>query len=169
MFKRALRYGLVLSAFLAGVFALIVGLGGQPFLDPKQLLIDGVLFAIFIAFAMREFKALDNDGYLHFWQGMTIGFMVYGISIVAFTAFLGLYFLLDENFMTSYQQAAMNYYESKRMLFEEEFGVEMYNKALEEVRNDTPGELIGGAAIKKVFAAFLVTPVISLFLRKKPK
>ena len=169
MVKRALRYGLVLAVFLSGVFLLVVGLGGQPFLDPKQLLIDGVLFAIFIAFGIREFKSLDNGGYLHFWQGMSIGFMVYGIAIISFMVFLSVYFLVDEHFMSNYQEAARAYYEGKRALFEEEFGTDMYNKALDEVRNATPMALIGGAAIKKVFAAFLVTPVISLFLRKKPK
>ncbi len=169
MLRRSTKYGLVAAAFAIGIFFMTMLLGESPFLDPNQLVIDIVLFSIFVGFAAREYKSLEKGGYLHFWEGMSIGFLVYSIAILTFVLSLYVYFFIQPEALQDYESAALAYYEMKRETFEREFGKDMYQSALEDVRNVTVSQLIWGAALKKLFAAFLVTPVMSIILRKKPK
>ncbi len=168
MIRISVKYGVVTSLFLMLVWALSIVFDGEPLLDPNQLIIDVVVFTIFIGFATKEFRSLSNPPVLHFWQGMTVGFVVYMVAVSLFVVVGYFYAILSENFLTNYQANALDYYSQKQELFVSEFGEEMYEKALDDVRNATISQLIWGAALKKVFAAFLVTPVISVILRKKP-
>ena len=109
MFKVAKKFGFACGGILIGIFMLSKSIGVVPFIDYNQFFLDIVFFAVFVGFASREFKRGFNGGYLHFWQGMTVGFFVYAIAIVIFLIFLIAYFLIDVNALQDYQQATRGY------------------------------------------------------------
>ncbi len=169
MIKRSWKYGLLCSIFLIGIFAFTVFIGTNPFINFGSFLVDIVLFAVFVGFASYEFKNYANGGYLHFWQGMSIGFFVYIIAILSFAALLALYFLVNADFMAFYEKTGLAYYEGRRELWVEEFGQEAYDQQVQGIQGRSLWGLWGEALGKKVFAAVIPTPIMALILRKKPK
>ncbi|MEM9326701.1 MAG: DUF4199 domain-containing protein [Bacteroidota bacterium] len=169
MIQRAWKYGLFCALFLIGIFAFNYLRGTNPFLDRNLFLVDIVLFAVFVWFAAKEFKIYAYRGFLHFWQGMTIGFFVYTIAIFAYGVVLSIYLTADGEFLAFHQSSVLSYYESNRDLFVEKWSQEEFDKAIEVVNATTNWDLIRDAVIKKLFAAVIPTPIVALILRKKPK
>lgn len=169
MIRRSLKYSLICGLFLIGTFVLSFSFSINPFLDQNTLFIDVVLFGLFVGFASWEYKNYENSKFLHFWEGMTIGFFVYGIAIGTFIIFLFLYFWLDDSLLENYKVLATEYYENHRVEYLEQIGSDTYEQALLSVENATVSQLVFGTSLKKIFAAFIVTPVVSIILRKKPE
>ena len=169
MIKRAWKYGVICGIFLLGIFAFTYYVGTNPFLDRTLVLVDIVLFALFAGFAMHEFKTYANGGYLHFWQGMTTGFIVYTIAVVLYGVVLAVYLSSNEGFLAFHHSSVLAYYEANKAMFIEKWSQEEYDKAISAVQQTTNWDLIRDGVIKKLFAAVIPTPIMALILRKKPK
>ena len=169
MFKVSIRYALFCSLFLVGLFFLSGVFGINPLIDLTHLFFDILIFAVFIFFGLKDFKTNFGEGYLHFWQGMTIGFFIYSLTALVFTVVLVVYFLIDQSAIPEYKEAAISFLESRRAVYEEQFGIEGFKVQLEGVEKVTLTDLVVSSAVKKIIAGFFVTPVISIILRKKPK
>ena len=167
MLKLSLKYSVASGLCLISLFILLKFLGINLFLDVNIILYDIALFGLFISFACWEFKNQRNNGILHFWQGMTIGFFVYSISIFVFMIFLITYVLFDDQYLTDYINQASSYYQSRKDEFVEYFGEEKYNAAQSQVSHANIYQLMTTAFLKKIGAALLTTPVVSIILRKK--
>jgi len=59
--------------------------------------------------------------------------------------------------------------DTQRELYVETFGEEAIEGQYQQIENRTPFELIGRNAGWKILTGFLVTPVVSIILRRKPK
>ena len=169
MFKVAIRYALIGAIFLVVLFFLSGVFGVNPLIDLSHLLFDVIIFSVFIFFAEKDYKENLGNGFLHFWQGMTIGFFVYSSATLVFSLVLGIYFQTDPSILSDYQEAATAFLESKREQYTEQFGEGGFNIQLEGIKTVTLLDLWVSSAVKKIIAGFFVTPVISIILRKKPK
>lgn len=169
MFKTTIKYALICGIFLYVLFIISQRFGTNPFIDLNQLFFDFVIFLLFSYFAMNEFKKYRNGGYLHFWQGMTIGFFLYTPSILIFALGLWIHFIADPELLISYRQEAMEYLEKNRDMYIEQFGQNQYESQVEAIENVTQGSLLWSSSLKKILVGLFVTPMIAIFLRKKPK
>lgn len=169
MFKASWKYALICGVFLTVLYHLSAFFGLNPLINIGHLVFDILIFGLFIFFALKEFKTYDNEGILHFWQGMTIGFIVFGLSTVVFSMALVIFFIFDENAVINYQEAATNFLNSRAEIYKEQFGEEGFAKQLTEIQNVAVSDLIISSAVKKILAGFFITPVISIILRKQPK
>lgn len=168
MLKIALKYAVVCSIFQTIIFYLSLIYGSNPFINLGHLLFDLVLFGIFIFFAQKEFKTGAEGNLLYFWQGMTIGFTVYTSAAVLFSMMLLGYLSLSPDALENYQQAALQFLESKADTYIKQFGEATYQLQVEEIMATSPRSLTLSVLFKKILAGFFVTPVISIILRKKP-
>jgi len=169
MLKLSIKYAIFCGTFLTILFHVTYYFGSNPLTDLSQLVFDLTFTGLFIFFAAKEFKVYQNEGYLHFWQGMTIGFLVYTISAVIFVILLGAYFYFDTEAVINYKDAATKFLDERADMYIKELGKEAYTMQLEQIQATTAGELIMSAGFKKLLAGFFVTPVISIILRKQPK
>ena len=119
-----------------------------------------------IYFALNEFKTVKNEGILHFWQGMSIGFFVNIFSFGIYMVFLFLIMNFDENILTSYQQQAVEFLEIKAAQYIEGFGEEQYQIQLETILETTILDMALMGGVKKFISAMLITPVLSILKRK---
>ncbi len=169
MVKNSLRFG-----FFCGVFAFLIfffarKLGSNPFIDLNHLFADIILFGVFIFFANKDFKVFRNEGILHFWQGMTIGFVVYAVATAVFLFFLLAYFFVDPTLHSEYILEAKIYLEERSAQYIEKFGEQQYQDQLIAIEEIRVSELLFSAALKKLIVGLFVTPVISIILRKQSK
>ncbi len=169
MFKASWKYAIACGAFLIILYHISAFFGLNPLINIGHLLFDILIFGLFIFFALKEFKTYGNNGILHFWQGMTIGFTVYAISTAIFSLGLMIFFFFAEDAVIKYQEAATNFLNSRADIYKEQFGEEGFAKQLLEIQKVTMGDLIISSTLKKILAGFFITPVISIILRKQPK
>lgn len=168
MVKTSLKYGLLCGAFLILAFHLSFYIGSNPLIDIRHLIFDVFAFGVFIFFAQKEFREYSNEGILHFWQGMSIGFLVYIVASVLFCISLILYFQVSSHALTDYQEAARAFLQEQSQLYEKEFGKDGFSEKLQEINEVTPWSLIISSTVKKMLEGLFITPVISIILRKHP-
>lgn len=169
MLKLSIRYAIFCGVFLTIIYHLSYFLGSNPQIDVSHLLFDVILFGLFIFFSQKEFKTYHGQGYFHFWQGMTMGFLVYCVATIVFSGALVAYFYLDSEAVTTYQESATDFLNERAEMYREQFGEEGMQRQLDEINNVTKWDLILSSTLKKLLAGFFITPVISIILRKQPK
>lgn len=169
MVKISLKYSVICGIFLIGMYHLSFLLDSNPLIDVTHLIFDIIIFGLFIFFAEKEFKTYKNGGILHFWQGMSIGFLVYGLATFIFIISLVIYFVADIDAVINYKEAATKFLNERAEIYKDQFGKESYEKQLEDIRSVTKWDLIFSSSIKKIMAGFFITPVISIILRKQNK
>jgi hypothetical protein len=169
MVKSSIKYAILCGVFLSGLFWVSIKFGSNPLLDIRHFLFDLVIYFLFIYFAEREYKTYHNDGILHFWQGMTIAFIVYLPAAVIFTVSMLLILEMDPTIMENYRAGALSFLESKKEILLEGISQEEYASRLNDVNSVTVSDLVISSGLKKILAGFFITPVVSIILRKKPK
>lgn len=169
MIKPTIKYSVICGLFLTALFWLSIKFGSNPLMDIRHFFFDLVILFLFIYFACREYKTYHNEGFLHFWEGMTISFVVYLPSAVIFALLLILILTVDPSVMESYRIDTLTFLETKKDVLLEGITQQEFNEQLNGVRNVSISDLVISSGLKKIFAGFLITPVVSIILRKKPK
>lgn len=169
MVKTSIKYALICGLFLVAAYHLSYALGANPLIDITHLIFDVIIFGLFIFFAEKEYKTYKNGGILHFWQGMSIGFFVYTLASIVFVFSQIIYFALDTEAVSNYQEAALAFLNDRMDIYKEQFGDEGFERQLEDIRTVTKWDLILSSTIKKIIAGFFISPVISIILRKQLK
>lgn len=82
-----------------------------------------------------------------------------------------LFFILENNpsYLSDYKLGAIDLLEKQRELFLQKFSEADYEVQLTAINEVTAIQLTFDTLGKKIVAGFLVSPVISIILRKKPK
>ncbi len=169
MLRRSIKYALICGVFTIGAFAVTFALGGNPFLDFSHLIFDVFIFGLFVGFAAYEYKSHEKGGYLKFWEGMSMAFLVYTQATIIFGIMLAVYFILSSDPLQEYQQAAIAFLEAEKSTYLEKFSEERYQEEWNDIQNLTLGGLFLNTLLKKIISGFFVAPVISIILKKNPK
>jgi len=169
MIKPSIKYAILCGVFVLGLFFVSMNFGSNPLLDPRHFFFDLAVFFLFIYFAGKEFKDVRNGGFLHFWQGISIGFIVFIPAVLIFSLALYVIFEVYPTLIEEYKEGAKAFLESRKEIFLEEFTEDQFEKQVVSVDDVTSSRLVLNTFWKKLFAGFLVTPVVAIILRKKPK
>lgn len=167
MLRVALKYALIAGIFESILFHISRTMGVHPLTELSHLFFDVILLTLFISVAVYEYRRYHRDGILHFWEGMTLGFLVYTPSVLFFGLFLYIYFGLDPELLNEYKVLAMQILEERKSLYLEQFGQDQYDIQVAEIQQISVNRLIMSALLKKLIAGFFVTPALSIVLRKK--
>ena len=169
MIKASIKYFILCAVFLIGLFLISLNFGSNPLLDSRHFWFDLGIFLLFIFFAAKEYKDFRNDGYLHFWQGISIGFIVMIPSLLIFCLFLFLLFQSDPTFIdVYYRDGARLMIEPKKEFLIENFGAESIDEEYRLIDERTSLEVIFRHSFWKLLTAFLIIPVVAIILRRKP-
>ena len=161
------KYGMVGGVLSITLFFVLLLLGENP-------LINGTLFSfffipIFVFFAIKEFKKYYNASYLHFWQGMTIGFGTYIILALVSAGFIWLYLVsLDPGLLQDYIKNRVDLMMGSQAGLVERLGQDTFDTSLASVKGATAFDLALDDLLRKVFAGFFITTVISVVMRQRP-
>lgn len=161
------KYGMVGAVLSIALFFVLLLLGENP-------LINGTLFSfffipIFVFFAIKEFKKYYNASYLHFWQGMTIGFFTYMMLALVSAFFIWVYLdLLDPGLLQDYISNRVDLMRGSQENLVERLGQDTFDTSLASVKAATAFDLALDDFLRKVFAGFFITTVISVVMRQRP-
>ena len=166
MYKHSIKYGIACGVFLIILFQVTYAFFSNPYIDLRQVFFDLILFGIFIFFGLNEFKKFHNNGYLQFWQGMSIGFFIYIQAVIIFVVYQWILHSVTDSYFEAYQKDAFKYLEQRREMFEEQLGKEHFEaqkRSLDELKKST---LIWHSGVKKIAVGFFATSLLSLIQRR---
>lgn len=169
MIRSTLKYSILCGVFLTALFFVSLNFGSNPLLDVRHFIFDLAVFFLFIFFAGKEYKDFRNEGYLHFWQGISIGFIVFIPAVLLFSFCFYVIFEQYPELIDGYKRSARAMIEDQWDFFSQELSEDQLNDQLTAVDAITTAQLVLMTVPKKLLTAFLITPVVSIILRKKPK
>ena len=146
-------------------FLLFYFLELNPLVNIKM--IDMLILAIFIFFALKEFRDRYNNRELHFWQGMTGGVINY--LTIAFISALFIYVMteiIDPTLTTNYIEGRIELLNQNKQTLIETMDEETYLEAIAGVMETTPFDLALDDFLKKSIIGLFLTIIIAVILRK---
>lgn len=169
LFKIALRYGAIGGAIGSIALLVLFYMGRHPFLLPVIFDFRIILFAVFIFFALKEFRDYYQEGILYFWQGM-VGSYVLIITSGGIGAFVTWIFASwNDRFISSYVQTLMEQFTKNAAELVERVGKEAYEQQLLRLPQTTAGDLAADYFLKSIIIGLFLTIILSVILRRQPK
>ena len=160
--KVASKYGLISGPFFLLVLFWTYFIGINPF-SQELWLVFICIYGVFIFFADYEFKNYYFGGYLHFWQGMTIGMIVWACSTLIFSVGLFIWLNFDDQLRQLFIEKQLEILETSKSYLNGTISEEY-------VRNRSNFGLTFQMTVQNNFlSGFTTTTFIALILRKKPK
>lgn len=162
-----LRYGLVSGALTAILFFAVTFFNENPLIVTKwfdYFLIPALVFA-----GVREFRIYYNAGALQFWQGVSVGFIIYVTTALLFAAVVGMYLTTyGQPWVADYVRNRVALVEENRKEFSQELGEEAYRRVLTEVQGTTTTDLVLDDVFRKLMIGVFVTLIIAMVQRRLP-
>lgn len=169
IYRIPIRYALIASAAAITLFCILYFAGRNPLFIPPFLDFRILLFPIFLVFGIRDYKENHNQGYLHFWQGISVGFQITLIISFVMSLFILVFgTVIEKGFVNEFITESIRNIESTREQLLESIGKETLEKTLELLPTTTIAHLAIDYFIKSLPYGIFLTIIISLILRKKP-
>lgn len=162
------KYGLISAAALILGLVIIYYAGKHPLLINIVFDLRILIFALFIFIGIREYKQDYNSGMLHFWQGLSIGLILYISAALITSLFIWIFAgWLDVDFLSSFITTSMETLEINKQVIIESLGERNFNAAMEGLPTTTAGNLAFDYFLKSMPIGFILTIVISMLLRRR--
>jgi len=147
------------------LFLIFYFLDLDPLVNIK--IIDLFLLAIFIFFALKEFRDRYNDRHLHFWQGMTGGMISYlSLAILSALFIFIMTVIIDPELTTKYIESRIALLMENRQTLVDQMDEDTFVRAIEGVRETTGIDLALDDFLKKSIIGLFLTIIIAVILRK---
>jgi uncharacterized protein DUF4199 len=168
LFLVPFKYGLVGS--LLNILALLVlfYLGRHPLLITPVLDARLPLYGLFIFVGFKVFKEEYNQGVMHFWQGMTIGMILYILMAVLTSTFIFIFSEISAtNFLSEYIRIATGQLVANKNTFIETIGEKTYFDTLAQLPKTLPIHLAMDYLLKSMPIGLFLTLILSILMRNK--
>ena len=161
----SIRYGVIGGLVSVALLLVFYFLGRNPLVDIR--IVDIVVLAIFVFFALKELRDRYMEGKLHYWQGLTAGIATYlVIALISAISILILTGLIDTEMTQRYIDSRIELLETNRQTLVETIDEEAYREALSGVKKTTPLYLALDDFLKKSIMGLFVTIIIAVILRR---
>jgi hypothetical protein len=167
LFQVGGKYGLMAS-FLSILAFLVLQLTDQePLLNLHLLILDGLVFALALGVALKDFRDYYHGGVLTFGQGMTLSFA----ATVVFALLFGLFMILfihvfSPDFFEMYQSLLL---EQIQNLPAEELDADFRREQMALAQGLKRSDLLIDVISKKLLTGLLLGPVMVVFFRRMPQ
>ena len=174
LIQTPLKYGLIAAALTIALLTLLFYTNKVPLVIPFFMDARMLILPIFIFFAQREFRDYQNQGTLHFWQGLVIGFIVAGLIALCVAAFIHILLAyISPEFLQQDINARIEMV--KNMIKSLENGPDLLpDKAsledqVEQLNQTSSANLASDYFIKTMALGLFFNIIISVFLRQQVK
>ncbi|UXX79650.1 DUF4199 domain-containing protein [Reichenbachiella carrageenanivorans] len=168
LFKVPLKFGLIGASINIAMYFVLYLTDSNPLMEMRVF--DFFIIPIFIFFGIKEFRDIFNQRVMEFWQGMTVGFFIYGTIALLYSIFLWIALeFSDGEILQEYITESLNVIKENKDILTEEMGIDSYQSSFDEVSQTTAIDLALDSLFKKAGIGFLLTSVLSTVLKKQPK
>lgn len=166
LIKVPLKFGLIGGGMVIIMLTVFHLADTNPLIEIKMF--DFIIIPIFLFFGIKEFRDSYNSRLLEFWEGMTVGFVVYTTIAIVTSVFVLTYLGIDEGAaMDNYISDRITILESSREQIVEKMGESVYDKSYTDVKATTIWDLTLDNFLKKMMIGLLLTIMFAVIMRKK--
>ena len=169
LIKVPIKYGAAAALLVMILFVALYYSGRHPLSIPVFFDVRLLILPLFMTFAMKEFRDFHNDRVLHFWQGLTIGFITFTIIGSLVSVFIIILSNIDPSFLTSYIEERVYLLETNKQQFIEALNEDIIAEQLRTLPLTTSIDLALDYFLKSVGMGVFLNIIISVILRRQPK
>jgi len=165
--KVPLKYGTIGAGMIALMFFIFYAAGTNPLVEMQ--LFDFFILPVFLFFGLKEYRDAYNQRLMEFWQGMTVGFIVY-FTIALLSSSLTWVFVqwVDSSLLASYIANSLSELDQKKVEIIKRMGEDTFLTSQQGVRATNIFDLALDSFLKKTAVGLLLTIMISVIMRRKP-
>lgn len=165
------KFGIVAGILNVILMIILFYSGKHPALLPPYLDSRILVFIIFMYFTLKEYRNYHNEGFLHMWEGLILGFFVYTIvGIIGFlsiiildmagTGFINQYITLATEGLMNMREELINGPQAIKMTEME------FDTHITTLKSTTALQLGFDYFIKSILIGFFIPIIYTVFLRK---
>ncbi|MDH5366829.1 MAG: DUF4199 domain-containing protein [Cyclobacteriaceae bacterium] len=162
------QYGAAASALLMILFVVLFYSGRHPMSIPVFFDVRFVILPLFMVIAMKDFRDNRNENVLHFWQGLSIGFILSAVVAIIMSLFIILFVAIDPDFLQLYIDERVKLLTEHRHQLTETIGDETIQLQLDKLPFTTSYNLAVDYFFKTLGIGVFSNIIISIILRKQP-
>lgn len=164
-----LKYGIVAGLLCSATWVVLAFFVDKDVVTKSFIYnINVFLFlGLFIFFALKEFKDYYNEKILHFWQGMTIGFIIYVTTAVISASTISVSLLIKPDYLQNYIDERVELVQAQKQQITETIDEQAYVETLEQVKGTTAADLVWDDFLKKSLLGLFLTIILSIVMRKE--
>ena len=155
---------------LLNILALLVlfYLGRHPLLLSPIFDTRLPLYALFIFVGFKVFKDEYNDGIMHFWQGMTLGMILYILMAILTSTFIFIFSEIEATkFLSEYIRIATGQLMANKEIFIESIGEKTYVDTIAQLPQTRSIHLATDYLLKSIPIGLFLTIILSILMRNK--
>lgn len=164
----AIKFGLVGALMNIVALLTLFYLGKHPLLLNPLIDARWPLYSLFLFFSIKYFRD-ENEGVLHFWQGLALGFLVYLIMAQMAAAFIAVFGSIDSTqFLSTYISSAIEQISAnKEALLQNNIDEKTLTDALQILPSTTANNLAFDYFLKSMPIGLILTLLLSIIMRRK--
>ena len=167
LINTSLKYGLAGGVFLSAPFFILLAIDQKPLINLNTLILEGLLTTLFIYFGLREYRDRWNAGILKFWEGMTMGFIIYIVGAIIATGILSTYlYLIEPDYLSTYKAELTEWLNDSLTKMDDPEEKELLQGQIGKVEETMTLDLIIDTITKKIVLGLIFTPICTVFLRR---
>jgi len=161
-----LRWGIIAGILTTILMITTYYIAVHPFMVAPFLDFRILIFAVFIFFALKEFRDYRQEGLLYFWQGLIGCFIVVFVSTLISSIGLYVFGLFKPEFLTGYIEALTTYLKTFPPEAIEQIGKDVYERNLKALPATHLGDVILSYFLKGMLIGLFISIILSVILRR---
>lgn len=163
-FKVGTKFGLFGAILCLISYSVVWAMGTNPLLYNK--LLDLLLLPLFVFFGIKEFKSNEASNELRFWQGMSVGMIVFStMAIVSSVFFFFLAEIIRPDLLVSFVVKKIELLAEQKETIVDSLGEVVYDDTVTGVKNTSAFQIGLDDYIKKTLIGMFFTVLFSIILR----
>jgi len=164
-----IKYGALATVLLGLLFIVLYSMGKHPLFVPLFMDIRLVMLPVFMFFAMKDFRDGHNNSELHFWQGLTVGFLTFTTIAVLMSAFVMIFAEVSGDFLNQYIASRLELLEVNKEQAIEAFSNDFVQEQIDALPLTRPFDLAVDYFWKTIAIGIFLNIILAVVLRKQPK
>jgi Protein of unknown function (DUF4199) len=161
------QYGLVATLLGASLLITLFYVGKHPFLIPVYFDFRIFLFAVFIFFAMKDYRENYNNGVLFFWQGMVGSYAFTLAFAILASGAITLFGMLEKDFVQQYIHLFTEQVKTYPKEVIERIGKENFESNLRKIPSTNAFDLGLTYFMQSLMIGFFLSIIVTVILRKQ--
>ncbi|MDH5474985.1 MAG: DUF4199 domain-containing protein [Cyclobacteriaceae bacterium] len=162
------QFGGVASALLIVLFVVLFYMGRHPMGIPIVFDVRFVILPLFMVIAMKDFRDNKNNNTLHFWQGLSVGFVTLLVISFFMSLFIIFFVAVDQDFLQIYIEERTNLLLEHQAQLTESISEEAFQLQLDKLPLTTSFDLAIDYFFKTLGIGVFLNIIIAILLRKQP-
>ncbi|AGA80794.1 DUF4199 domain-containing protein [Echinicola vietnamensis] len=163
-FKGGYLFGIVGGVFCLLAFWVLYWIGLEPI--DFTLLFACLITPVFVFIGTKNYRDTEGQGEMLFAQGMTVGFVIYGLVALITALGIALFLEMDSTLFDSYKAEKITYLQGKEAYISENVDQDAYDSALAAHQKMSVWDVVLDVFLKIFMLELFFTIIISIILKR---